>query len=312
MRGGAPAAEHYEILGVKRTADAAEIKAAYRKLVKATHPDAGGNPALFTLVERAYATLSDPRKRADYDAELAGPPKAPQDPPPEPPPGPSYNDAAPGPGYFTYAPAPPPAAGRAAEPSTGSGKAAAAAAVRQLPGPWRMPSPRSGVLARYGAAGAGAYLAAHLAVTLREAFRGAPMPGVPAEYGYFARSGGFSWQALVPSPGSAVLHLLLAAAIAAVFVARRRHRPVPRFELLLLCLVAASAGAWPVSTLMLAALLLVPLRWWWRGLAYVTPPADPNCRWRHWSRDFSSAEIVAVGRACLRIKPSEQPARPEK
>ncbi|HEY3560768.1 MAG TPA: J domain-containing protein [Kribbella sp.] len=63
-------ADHYEVLNVERTAGAAEIKAAYRKLALQVHPDQGGNAALFRLVQEAWNTLSDPAKRAAYDRSL--------------------------------------------------------------------------------------------------------------------------------------------------------------------------------------------------------------------------------------------------
>jgi hypothetical protein len=63
-------ADHYEVLNVERTASPAEIKTAYRKLVRQVHPDQGGNAALFRLVQEAWSTLSDPAKRAAYDRQL--------------------------------------------------------------------------------------------------------------------------------------------------------------------------------------------------------------------------------------------------
>lgn len=63
---------HYEVLNVERTATTAEIKSAYRKLVRQVHPDQGGNAALFRLVQEAWTTLGDPAKRSAYDRELAG------------------------------------------------------------------------------------------------------------------------------------------------------------------------------------------------------------------------------------------------
>lgn len=45
-----------------------EIRAAYRRLVKETHPDTGGDAEAFKLVSRAYAVLSDGHGRAEYDA----------------------------------------------------------------------------------------------------------------------------------------------------------------------------------------------------------------------------------------------------
>lgn len=61
-------ADHYETLGVARDADAAAIKSAYRKLAAQHHPDKpSGDQAKFQEIAAAYATLSDPEKRAHYD-----------------------------------------------------------------------------------------------------------------------------------------------------------------------------------------------------------------------------------------------------
>src|SRR4028119_1634332 len=61
----------YARLGVKRGADDAEIKKAYRSLAKQLHPDRNtGNPKAaerFAKVTAAYDLLSDPTKRARYD-----------------------------------------------------------------------------------------------------------------------------------------------------------------------------------------------------------------------------------------------------
>jgi DnaJ-class molecular chaperone len=63
--------DYYDILGVSRSASEAEIKAAYRKLARAHHPDLNqGNKAAeerFKKIQGAYAVLSDPDKRKKYD-----------------------------------------------------------------------------------------------------------------------------------------------------------------------------------------------------------------------------------------------------
>jgi len=59
----------YEILGVAPDADAGTIKLAWRKLASAHHPDReGGDHARMQAVQQAYDVLSDPERRARYDA----------------------------------------------------------------------------------------------------------------------------------------------------------------------------------------------------------------------------------------------------
>jgi len=63
--------DYYEVLGVPRNAAAKDIRAAYRRLARKHHPDA--NPKdpqaaeRFKGISEAYAVLSDPQKRAQYD-----------------------------------------------------------------------------------------------------------------------------------------------------------------------------------------------------------------------------------------------------
>src|SRR5258707_11134165 len=63
--------DFYEILGVAKSADADELKRAYRKLAMQFHPDrnAGDNSAeaKFKELSEAYDVLKDDQKRAAYD-----------------------------------------------------------------------------------------------------------------------------------------------------------------------------------------------------------------------------------------------------
>lgn len=58
---------HYEVLGVAPTASATEIKSAYRRAARLTHPDHGGNAQDFARATLAYETLIDPAARTRYD-----------------------------------------------------------------------------------------------------------------------------------------------------------------------------------------------------------------------------------------------------
>ena len=63
--------DYYEVLGVSKSADDAELKKAYRALAKKYHPDMNPGDAeaekKFKEASEAYAILSDPEKRKQYD-----------------------------------------------------------------------------------------------------------------------------------------------------------------------------------------------------------------------------------------------------
>jgi curved DNA-binding protein len=65
------AEDYYNILGIDKSASAADIKKAYRKLAMKYHPDKNkGDKTLedkFKKISEAYAVLSDPEKRKQYD-----------------------------------------------------------------------------------------------------------------------------------------------------------------------------------------------------------------------------------------------------
>jgi len=62
--------DYYEVLGVSKTSSMDEIKDAYRKLAMQYHPDRNKAPDAeekFKELSEAYAVLSDPEKRSQYD-----------------------------------------------------------------------------------------------------------------------------------------------------------------------------------------------------------------------------------------------------
>ena len=64
----------YEVLGVGRTADEAEVKRAFRKLARELHPDVNNHDPQaeekFKECAEAYEILSDPARRQVYDLSL--------------------------------------------------------------------------------------------------------------------------------------------------------------------------------------------------------------------------------------------------
>jgi hypothetical protein len=114
---------YYRILHVGREAPAAVIQSSYRTLMTRLrlHPDLGGNHVQAALVNEAYATLSDPKRRAEYDQTLSKLTEQRRDGRPTPPPPSATRPAA----------AASPAASaeqRGSRPSAGPGSAAATVA----------------------------------------------------------------------------------------------------------------------------------------------------------------------------------------
>ena len=74
----------YDVLGVTKSASAAEIKSAFRKLAKKYHPDQSKEPRAkerFAEVGSAYEILGDEKKRGAFDRgeiDAEGKPRAPQ------------------------------------------------------------------------------------------------------------------------------------------------------------------------------------------------------------------------------------------
>lgn len=58
----------YEVLGVGASAPHEELKRAFRRAMRETHPDTGGDHARFVAVQLAWERIGTPEKRAAYDA----------------------------------------------------------------------------------------------------------------------------------------------------------------------------------------------------------------------------------------------------
>lgn len=78
-------ASPYQVLGVPATATDAELRRAYRRKLRETHPDSGGAAESFHAVQRAWELVGTPDARAAYDRGSTAPTErswAPSAPPP--------------------------------------------------------------------------------------------------------------------------------------------------------------------------------------------------------------------------------------
>ena len=77
-----PVPDYYRLLGLPRDATKEEIRRKYRLAALRYHPDQNTNPGdteIFLQVQEAYQVLSDPQKRAAYDATLPPEPVHPRE-----------------------------------------------------------------------------------------------------------------------------------------------------------------------------------------------------------------------------------------
>ena len=61
-------ASPYEVLGVAASASHDDLRRAFRKALRETHPDTGGDPKRFNAVQLAWERVGTPERRAAYDA----------------------------------------------------------------------------------------------------------------------------------------------------------------------------------------------------------------------------------------------------
>ncbi len=60
----------YSVLGVSPDSDPEAVRSAYRRLARMFHPDTGGDAHSMSLINKAWAELGDPERRAAYDHRM--------------------------------------------------------------------------------------------------------------------------------------------------------------------------------------------------------------------------------------------------
>jgi hypothetical protein len=60
----------YSVLGISSDSDPETIRNAYRRLARLFHPDTGGDAHSMSLINKAWAELGDPERRAAYDRRM--------------------------------------------------------------------------------------------------------------------------------------------------------------------------------------------------------------------------------------------------
>jgi len=70
----------YEVLGVAATADDEELRRAYRRAARETHPDLGGDPVRFRALQLAWERVGTPEARRAHDAGAAASASSPSSP----------------------------------------------------------------------------------------------------------------------------------------------------------------------------------------------------------------------------------------
>jgi hypothetical protein len=67
---GGPTTTLYTVLGISPYSDPETIRDAYRRLARRFHPDTGGDVHDMAIINRAWAELGDPERRAAYDRRI--------------------------------------------------------------------------------------------------------------------------------------------------------------------------------------------------------------------------------------------------